>query len=303
MNINNNRLPAPLDQFRHIQIGRYTTQEWLTRHWFKALVLLVVGYVFTQKDLSFSVNMRQNGSADVTHSAPPTPANATIGSPTSMANAPTLLKTDNTDAVAEASVVGGLLELGSAATSKATAKTAAPVGNTMSNLAPILNPAYIKKHKIAAAVVDEKMDICRNYVSTYSAAAVQEMKTYGIPASITLAQGLLESNAGASLLARKANNHFGIKCFSKTCKRGHCMNATDDTHKDFFRMYPSGKNCYRAHSEFLQSDRYKLLKKLGNRDYKNWAKGLKKAGYATAPHYAEALITIVESLKLYQYDK
>lgn len=80
------------------------------------------------------------------------------------------------------------------------------------------------------------------------------------------------------------------------------MNATDDTHKDFFRMYPSGKNCYHAHSEFLQSDRYKALKKLGKRDYKNWAKGLKKAGYATAPHYAEALITIVEALKLYKYD-
>jgi flagellum-specific peptidoglycan hydrolase FlgJ len=299
MNIKNNRLPAALDQFRHIRIGTYTTHEWFMRHWFKALALLVVGYIFTQKDLSFSVNMRQNGAAELPTGVPPPNAAASIGSPTSMANTPTLLKTEN---VSEASVVGGLLELGAASTSKTAAKTAAPIGNTMSNLAPILNPAYIKKHAIAAKVVTEKMDICRAYVSTYSAAAVQEMHTFGIPASITLAQGLLESNAGASLLARKANNHFGIKCFSKTCKRGHCMNATDDTHKDFFRMYPSGKNCYHAHSEFLQSDRYKSLKKFGKRDYKNWAKGLKKAGYATAPHYAEALITIVEALKLYKYD-
>jgi flagellum-specific peptidoglycan hydrolase FlgJ len=300
MNINHNRLPASLDQFRHIRIGSYTTQEWFSRHWFKALALLVVGYIFTQKDLSFSVNMRQNGSIELPTNAPPHNANASIGSPTSMANTPTLLKTEQP---AEASVVGGLLELGSAASSGTKVKNAAPVGNTMSNLAPILNPTYIKKHAISAVVVEDKMDVCRTYVNTYSAAAVQEMHTYGIPASVTLAQGLLESNAGASLLARKANNHFGIKCFSKTCKRGHCMNASDDTHKDFFRMYPSGKNCYRAHSEFLQSDRYKSLKKLGHRDYKNWAKGLKKAGYATAPHYAEALITIVEALKLYQYDK
>lgn len=301
--MNNNRLPAPINQFRNIRIGSYTTEEWFTRHWFKALTLLVVGYIFTQKDLSFSVNMRQNGTAET---AVQQPINATIGSPTSMANTPTLLKTE---APSEASVVGGLLELGSAASAtgstKGSSKTnhAAPVGNTMSNLAPILNPNYIKKHKISDEVVEDKMDVCRDYVKTYSAAATQEMNLYGIPASITLAQGLLESNAGASLLARKANNHFGIKCFSKTCKKGHCMNASDDTHKDFFRMYPSGRNCYRAHSEFLQSDRYKALKKLGKRDYKNWAKGLKKAGYATAPHYAEALITIVETLKLYQYDK
>ena len=298
--------PAPLQQFqqfRLLRIGNYTLQEWFNRHWLKACLFLFVAYIVTQKDLSFSVNMR-NVDADTS-----------IGAPSSLANSHTTKKhpqktntdniADNTSEIAEASVGGGLLELG--AGSKAAAKgsrstKSAAVGNTMSNLAPILNPAYIKKHNIDPILVNQKMEVCREYVKAHAPAAVREMHSYSIPASITLAQGLLESNAGSSNLANKANNHFGIKCFSKTCKNGHCMNATDDTHKDFFRIYANADQSYRAHSEFLQADRYRSLKKLGKRDYKNWAIGLKKAGYATAPHYAEALITIVETLKLQSFD-
>lgn len=142
----------------------------------------------------------------------------------------------------------------------------------------------------------------QDYINKYASIAKREMEKYGIPASITLAQGLLESNAGDSRLALNNNNHFGVKCFSRTCKKGHCSNFTDDTHKDFFRKYNSVADSYRAHSLLLQAPRYRKLKKYGRKDYTNWAYGLKSAGYATDPHYAKKLINTIRQLKLTQYD-
>ena len=140
------------------------------------------------------------------------------------------------------------------------------------------------------------------YVAQYATLAQEEMLRYRIPASITLAQGLLESGAGASRLASRNNNHFGIKCFSKTCRKGHCSNFEDDTHKDFFRIYQDSPESYRAHSLLLGGSRYKSLYQNDIRDYESWAHGLKKAGYATDPKYAEKLIRLIEDLKLYRYD-
>lgn len=140
------------------------------------------------------------------------------------------------------------------------------------------------------------------YIQRFSDVARSEMEQFGIPASITLAQGLLESSAGKSPLAKEANNHFGIKCFSKKCMKGHCKNFSDDHHKDFFRTYPSAWESFRAHSLFLQKDRYKHLLDLEKTDYKNWAVGLKNAGYATDPNYARKLIRLIESLELDKYD-
>lgn len=141
------------------------------------------------------------------------------------------------------------------------------------------------------------------YVHRFVNIAQQEMKRFGIPASITLAQGLLETNAGASALATRNNNHFGIKCFSRTCKKGHCSNFEDDTHKDFFRNYDSAWESYRAHSLFLKDgERYRSLFRLDKNDYKSWAKGLSEAGYATDKHYAKKLIQLIEGLGLQEYD-
>ena len=140
------------------------------------------------------------------------------------------------------------------------------------------------------------------YVEQYKKIAVSESVRTGIPASIKMAQALLESNAGRSRLSTKNNNHFGIKCFSKNCKKGHCANFNDDHHKDFFRKYKSSWESYRAHSKLLMGKRYRHLKELGNEDYRNWAKGLKKAGYATDKRYAEKLINIIDELKLHQFD-
>lgn len=141
------------------------------------------------------------------------------------------------------------------------------------------------------------------YVKRFAQVAMAEMQKYGIPASITLAQGLLESDAGASKLARKHNNHFGIKCHSKNCPKGHCVNYHDDSPKDFFRQYGTAWESFRAHSEFLSRDRYQPLHKLKSTDYKGWARGLERAGYATGSEYAEKLIRLIEDLKLHQYDR
>ncbi|MTB52304.1 glycoside hydrolase family 73 protein [Lewinella sp. W8] len=140
------------------------------------------------------------------------------------------------------------------------------------------------------------------YVEQYREVALEEMEKHGIPASITLAQGLLESGTGRSSLARKNNNHFGIKCFSKKCHKGHCSNHSDDHHKDFFRIFGTPEESYRAHSNVLMKDRYRKLFDLPITDYQSWARGLSKAGYATDPRYAGKLIAMIKDLELHRYD-
>lgn len=140
------------------------------------------------------------------------------------------------------------------------------------------------------------------YVAQYASLAQAEMRKNKVPASITLAQALLESNIGSSSLATKNNNHFGIKCFSRSCSKGHCSNFTDDSHKDFFRIFEDVAASFEAHSQLLKKDRYADLFRLPISDYKGWAKGLSKAGYATDPHYAKKLIALIENLDLQEYD-
>jgi hypothetical protein len=140
------------------------------------------------------------------------------------------------------------------------------------------------------------------YIEKYAPIAKKEMTKFGIPASISLAQGLVESRAGTSRLAKKNNNHFGIKCFSKRCAKGHCTNATDDHHKDFFRKYKSAWESWREHSQLLAGGHYSRLQKCGS-DYRQWAYGLKSLGYATDKTYAEKLIGMIERYELYKYDR
>ena len=139
------------------------------------------------------------------------------------------------------------------------------------------------------------------YIKKYRDIAVEEMRKYHIPASITLAQGLLESGAGQSTLARKSNNHFGIKCGGDW--DGKSVRYDDDARNECFRAYKHPKQSYEDHSKFLASrSRYAFLFKLKITDYKGWAKGLKKAGYATDRRYAQRLIDIIELYDLHQYD-
>lgn len=139
------------------------------------------------------------------------------------------------------------------------------------------------------------------YINQYSAFAVDEMYRSKIPASITLAQGILESGNGNSRLAREANNHFGIKC--KNTWKGKTMYEDDDAPQECFRKYDAVIDSYRDHSDFLMKNtRYAFLFDLEPTDYKSWAHGLKKAGYATNPQYADLLITFIERHKLDRFD-
>ena len=140
----------------------------------------------------------------------------------------------------------------------------------------------------------------QNYFDKYKDVAVEQMLKYHIPASITLAQGVLESGAGNSELATKANNHFGIKCNGWTGRKSY---HDDDARNECFRAYDNVYESYQDHSVFLTtSKRYSCLFQLKLTDYKGWARGLKACGYATSPTYATKLIEIIELYKLYQYD-
>lgn len=152
---------------------------------------------------------------------------------------------------------------------------------------------------VSAAHLNERQ--AQAYIKRFLPTAIAEMEHFGIPASIQIAQGLVESRAGNSKLAQANNNHFGLKCFSKTCPKGHCSNFTDDHHKDFFKKFPSAWDSWREHSKLLSNDYYKPLHQVG-RDYKKWAAGLQSLGYATDPHYEAKIIGMVEKYRLYEYD-
>ena len=138
------------------------------------------------------------------------------------------------------------------------------------------------------------------YIDTYKDWAIEQMRLYRIPASITLAQGLLESNAGRSTLATEANNHFGIKCGGSWT--GPYVLRNDDAPNEKFRKYRNAHDSFVDHSKFLQGKRYQRLFQLSVTDYKGWARGLKAAGYATSPTYAESLIRLIEMYNLSQFD-
>jgi nucleoid-associated protein YgaU len=138
------------------------------------------------------------------------------------------------------------------------------------------------------------------YIDKYKQVAIQEMNSFGIPASITLAQGLYESSAGNSELARVANNHFGIKAGYGW--NGEVYYKDDDERNDAFRVYNNVEESFRDHSNFLKKKNYASLYTLDITDYKGWARGLKRAGYATNPEYPQMIIGIIEKYNLQQYD-
>lgn len=154
----------------------------------------------------------------------------------------------------------------------------------------------------ALYTIAQKRITTEEYIDIYKDIAIKKQKEYKIPASITLAQGILESGSGNSTLARKANNHFGIKCHKTWSGKTYRMD--DDAKDECFRKYKKAEDSYRDHSLFLtQRGRYSFLFKYKTTDYKKWAYGLKKAGYATNPKYPQLLIRIIEKYNLSKYDK
>lgn len=147
----------------------------------------------------------------------------------------------------------------------------------------------------------KRSKVIDDYILAYKHIAINQMKSHKIPASITLAQGILESGAGKSELARKSNNHFGIKCHSDW--KGEKVYHHDDARNECFRKYKRVEDSFEDHAKFLGKQRYAGLFKLKITDYRGWAKGLQNAGYATNPAYANRLIKLIEDYQLYQYDK
>ena len=155
---------------------------------------------------------------------------------------------------------------------------------------------------VSLSVMAQTRQTREEYVEKYKAIAIDHMQKYGIPASITMAQGILESDSGNSQLARSSNNHFGIKC--KKSWTGARVYHDDDAKGECFRAYPTVEDSYQDHADLLdKSPRYDSLFVYASTDYRSWARGLKACGYATAPNYAEALVKLIENMKLYLLDR
>jgi LysM repeat protein len=171
-------------------------------------------------------------------------------------------------------------------------KTSLPALALLLLSSPPGSPAQPDRHRLTK----------EDYIAKYRDAAIADMMRSGVPASITLAQGILESEFGNSFLAREANNHFGIKCHSDWT--GERIFQDDDHRGECFRKYATAEESFADHSNFLRTrDRYAFLFDLRISDYKGWAHGLKKAGYATNPQYADRLIRIIEEFDLNKFDR
>ena len=254
--------------------------SWIGKYWFEVVVVLFLFHIYSNRNVQLVVNADGlPGKSLVTHQ--------------------TKIKiTDLPEEHQELSMFPSL--------DNGSKKQPKPAPNwkpsDFKNLTFILNPSLAERKGVGEDIVNEKLDNCRNYVKRFAKSAVAEMEKYGVPASITIAQGLLESDAGDSRLAKESYNHFGIKCRSK-CRGCTCRNYSDDDLYDMFRVFDSAWESFREHSLLLQISRYSHLKEFGTKDYQNWAIGLKKAGYATDRNYHKKLIRIIEELDLHQFDK
>ena len=180
--------------------------------------------------------------------------------------------------------------------------------NRTTTVEKTLRPVKVQKVAAADVILNDlkkrKPLLNKNtleYIKEYNDIAILEMISYKIPASITLAQGILESRSGLSRLSVRGNNHFGIKCHRSW--KGKRLYHDDDARQECFRKYEHPFSSFRDHSLFLYGrDRYAALFELRKKNYKGWAKGLKKAGYATDPKYTRKLIELIETYELYKYD-
>lgn len=277
------------------------------RYWFQTALCSIAVYGLSSRELS--VNLQLNGNTPQVQVQSLSPSSTALAQNTAYSKAPlhpmnVSMLSFSTEGAASAprspaaTTSAESRSPGRGGTSTTRANSLGELANTFQNVSfpdqdEVFEPATKREAKRQKQLA---------YVQRFADIAKTEQSKFGIPASITLAQGLLESDAGESPLSAQANNHFGIKCFSRTCGRGHCRNFTDDSHKDFFRVFPSAWESFRSHSMLLQGARYKGLKKLGASNYVDWAHGLSKAGYATDKKYAQKLIHLIEDLELYQFD-
>lgn len=256
----------------------------LVKYWFQIFVISIALYSFIKKEISFEFDLGKNVSKQMAQ--------------------------NNQSAIEKISPTAQLSTLNNVNPAMNVSQMSSPKkkewkdrkANNFYNISFILSPDLGQRKGIDPKVVNMHLSNCYNYVRQYLEIATNERRAYGIPISITLAQGLLESDAGDSRLSIESNNHFGIKCKRK-CRSCTCRNYTDDDIYDMFRVFESPWESFREHSILLTGARYKHLLDLDPRDYKGWSRGLKKAGYATDKRYAEKLIQIIEEMQLYRFDE
>ncbi|MGB3799623.1 MAG: glucosaminidase domain-containing protein [Lewinella sp.] len=292
-------MPAPHNAISHSDLGRRLARlvDYLVHYSVEVVLIGIILYICISRGLSVEVAVHDplSGDADFT----PTVTEAGVGGWF------TVLSDRLVNGLAGTQVRDRIYTIPDAAAAgpdefTSVARTDDPAPH-ISNLTLVLSPDYGERKGLDPRVIAGKKQRVANYIRRHEAAARREMTKFGIPASITLAQALLESNAGDSKLAVNSNNHFGIKCRTK-CLGCTCRNYGDDTRYDMFRVFDSVADSFREHSTLLNTSRYAKLKQHGT-DYVKWAHGLKACGYATDPKYGNKLVTIIENLGLDRYDR
>ena len=268
------------------------TGNWIERNWFNCILIYLAAQFLFNKQIEIGIGNERVLPASVVPVPKPKPLHTGAVEP----DGPVYVPAVNVSQFPKAAPAP--VE----ASPEVPSEPVAVPGFSIRNLSPLLSPGSLRKRGIPESEIQAKLQVCKGYVGRYLEIARSEMSEYGIPASITLAQGLLESDAGESTLARQSNNHFGIKCKSR-CLGCTCRNYSDDDIYDMFRVFNNPKESFREHSLLLTGARYSKLHKLAPTDYKGWAHGLKAAGYATDPRNAYKLIQIIEALSLHQYDR
>ncbi len=310
-----------MSQPNYIQIGQVERQkdiqkDWqlvidntkikafFVKNWVNVIILVLVFYIFANRNVYFSIGdstVLNNGKAEsVAFKQKKIKQNVTNKATASISES--LQPTYNPN---DYQVIGGtegvveLLPQRDVSPKHVESNTSSAKGGNDANLFDNVS-IFIAPEKANPVAVKSKQEKCWDYVRRFINVAKAERQKFGIPVSITLAQGLLESDAGESRLTQKANNHFGVKTFNR--KVPHVV-MKDDTPTDKFKKYDSAWESFRDHSLLLMREHYKQLQYLSKTDYVGWAKGLEKAGYATDKQYAENLIKIIENLKLYKFDE
>jgi flagellum-specific peptidoglycan hydrolase FlgJ len=281
----------------HFDVNLYLLQiivkDFIQKHWLNMVLALMLTLLIIKKDIHLTVSSSFDNDKTEEKAVAVVQVSKTKKTKQKVAYAAMAVVSHDVDDNGD-----GIIEL----LPKRTLKAVLPTKLKDENAANEFNNVSVfeRSGKVNPSVLDARQAKCWDYVTRFVSVARAEKSKFGIPVSITLAQGLLESDAGESSLTRKANNHFGVKTFDKSVS--HVV-MKDDTPRDKFKKYRSAWESYRDHSQLLMRDHYKHLQFLSKTDYVGWAKGLKKAGYATDPFYAEKLVKIIESLQLYRFDE
>lgn len=276
------------------RILKRTGTTFITKYWFKILLITFVLYSINQKDFSFEISMSTSTIFDETDLLAKNELK------------PSEIRKEGIKLSEHAFGIGNF-SINTKTRKDEKANQYSEIlqvekTSNQSTLSFIFNGNPTGKYPLDTTLVNQQYATCKQYIKRFAPVAIAEKKKYGIPVSIKLAQALLESDAGNHPLSKSHNNHFGIKCFSKNCKKGHCSNFSQDGHKDFFRSYENAWTSFRGHSIFLQQDAYQNLFAIPTQDYKGWAVGLMEAGYSIHKDYGEQLIRIIEVLNLHEFD-